>query len=58
LPKKIELLEAEQHTLKVNLETPEFYLQGNEVITAAVNRLQELQEELSRLYRRWEELEA
>jgi ATP-binding cassette subfamily F protein uup len=58
LPKKIELLEAEQHALSVNLETPEFYLQASEAITTAVNRLQELQEELSRLYRRWEELEA
>ncbi|MGE5464262.1 MAG: ATP-binding cassette domain-containing protein [Syntrophothermus sp.] len=57
LPKRIETLEAEQHDLTIKLETPEFYQQEGAVITQAVNRLQELQNELSELYRRWEELE-
>ena len=58
IPGKIELLEAEQHELTVKLETPEFYQQGGEAITQAVNRLEELHKELAVLYQRWGELEA
>ncbi|MEO7839750.1 MAG: ribosomal protection-like ABC-F family protein [Anaerolineales bacterium] len=58
LPKRIEILEAEQHQLTFKMETPEFYQQDGMVITQAVNRLQELHEELSRLYHRWGELES
>jgi len=58
LPKRIELLEAEQHALNVKMETTEFYQQEGAVITQAVERLQELQEELSTLYQRWTELES
>jgi ATP-binding cassette subfamily F protein uup len=57
LPGKIEMLEAEQHELTVKLETPEFYQQGGETITQAVNRLEELHAELAALYQRWGELE-
>src|SRR5829696_7053488 len=58
LPKKIEMLEAEQHQLNVKMEDPAFYQREGEAITNAVNRLQELQDELSRLYQRWGELES
>ena len=58
LPKRIEMLEAEQHELTVKMETPEFYQQANTQITQAVERLQELQDELSRAYNRWAELES
>jgi ATP-binding cassette subfamily F protein uup len=58
LPKKIEALEAEQHELTIKMENPAFYQQESEVITKAVNRLQELHDELSRLYHRWGELEV
>ena len=58
LPKRIETLEAEQHDLNVKMETPGFYMQDGTVITQAVNRLQELHEELSRLYQRWGQLES
>jgi len=58
LPKQIETLEAEQHELNQRMETPEFYLQDGDLITQAVNRLQELHDELSRLYQRWGELEG
>jgi ATP-binding cassette subfamily F protein uup len=58
LPKRIELLEAEQHDLTVKLETPEFYQRDGTLITQAVHRLQELHEELSALYQRWGELES
>ena len=58
LPKIIQMLEAEQHELTVKMETPEFYQQEAVVITQAVERLQELQEELSSAYHRWGELES
>ena len=57
IPQKIETLEAEQHELTVKLETAEFYQQGGEAITQAVNRLDELHKELAVLYQRWGELE-
>jgi ATP-binding cassette subfamily F protein uup len=57
IPKQIETLEAEQHQLTVSMETPEFYQQNGDVITQAVNRLQEIHDELSHLYHRWGELE-
>jgi ATP-binding cassette subfamily F protein uup len=58
LPKRIEMLEAEQHQLTVKMEDPAFYKQDGAAITQAVNRLEELQEELSRVYQRWAELES
>ena len=58
LPGRIEMLEAEQHQLTVKLEDPTFYQQEGAVITQAVNRLQELHEELSRAYQRWSELDT
>jgi ABC transport system ATP-binding/permease protein len=58
LPRHIEMLEAEQHQLTVELEDPAFYQREGAVITQAVNRLQELHEELSRAYQRWSELES
>ncbi|HEX5809962.1 MAG TPA: ATP-binding cassette domain-containing protein, partial [Anaerolineales bacterium] len=57
LPKKIELLEAEQHELNQKMEDPAFYQKEAGVITSAVSRLEELQKELSQLYHRWGELE-
>jgi ATP-binding cassette subfamily F protein uup len=58
LPGKIEMLEAEQHALNRKMEDPSFYQQEGEVITNAVNRLEELHKELSALYQRWGELES
>jgi len=58
LPGRIEMLEAEQHQLTVKMEDPEFYKEDGATITQAVNRLQELHEELSRVYQRWAELES
>jgi ATP-binding cassette subfamily F protein uup len=58
LPQRIEMLETEQHQLTLKLEDHAFYQQGGEIITQAVNRLQELHEEISRAYHRWTELES
>lgn len=57
LPGRIELLETEHRELHIKMEDPAFYQQEGEVITNAVNRLEEIQKELSRLYQRWGELE-
>jgi len=58
LPKRIEMLEAEQHQLTAKMEDPAFYKQDGAAITQSVNRLEELQEELTRVYHRWAELES
>jgi ATP-binding cassette subfamily F protein uup len=58
LPKQIEMLEAEQHKLSLEMEDPAFYRQEGATITQVVDRLQELHEDLSRLYQRWAELES
>lgn len=58
LPKRIEMLEEEQHQLNVKMEAPSFYQQEGAIITQAVERLQEIHEELSRAYHRWSELES
>jgi len=58
LPKRIGILEEEQHQLNLKMEDPVFYKQAGVAIIQAVNRLQELNEELSRLYHRWGELES
>ena len=58
LPGRIQMLEEEQNQLTVQMESPAFYQQEGPVITQAVERLQDLHEELSRLYQRWGELES
>jgi ATP-binding cassette subfamily F protein uup len=58
LPKRIEILEREQHQLTVQMEAPAFYQQEGEKITQAVNRLEEIQKELSQAYQRWGELDS
>ena len=57
LPQRIEALEAEQHRLSSAMADPAFYQQENAEITRAVNRLKELEQELSQAYARWETLE-
>lgn len=58
LPKRIEMLEAEQSQLTAQMEAPAFYQQEGEKITQAVNRLEEIQKELSQAYQRWGELDS
>ncbi|HAV76607.1 MAG TPA: ABC transporter ATP-binding protein, partial [Anaerolineae bacterium] len=57
IPKRIEGLENEQNQLTVKMEAPGFYQQDGAVITQAVERLEQIHDELSRLYHRWGELE-
>ncbi len=57
LPKKIEMLETEQHQLAESMASPAFYQRDNAEITQTVERLKALEAELALAYQRWEELE-
>jgi len=57
MPGKIEALEAEQVAISQRMADPGFY-QGEEAeITQTAERMKTIEEELSALYARWEELE-
>lgn len=57
LPKKIEVLEAEQLELQKKIADPEFYQQGAAIITQVTTRLNELEQALAEAYERWAMLE-
>jgi ATP-binding cassette subfamily F protein uup len=57
LPQRIEKLEADIHSLTVEIAAPAFYQQDSAEITQVVNRLKDMQDELTQAYHRWEELE-
>jgi ABC transport system ATP-binding/permease protein len=58
LPQKIEALEVEQSELHKLMGDGDFYRQPGEKITAAMERLQALNNDLEACYTRWETLEA
>lgn len=59
LPKRIEQLETEQAELHENMADPSIYQQGDSAkITGMQERLQAIESELEKVYKRWEELEA
>jgi len=57
LPRRIEALEAEQQELYQRMADPGFYKQEGEIIVQANQRLEQLKQELTAAYQRWEELE-
>ncbi len=57
LPRRIEILEAEQSGLTAQLGDPELYAQ-RDAAQAAQLRLREVERELREAYRRWEALES
>jgi ATP-binding cassette subfamily F protein uup len=57
LPARIEALETEQNALQDKMASPDFYQQAVEQISVASERLRQLDDELTRAYTRWEELE-
>jgi ATP-binding cassette subfamily F protein uup len=57
LPQRIEKLEADIHSLTVEMAAPAFYQPDSAEITRVVNQLKEMQDELTQAYHRWEELE-
>jgi ATP-binding cassette subfamily F protein uup len=58
LPGKIEALEAEQAQLHTAMGNADFYRQPADKITAALERLQAVNNELEACYTRWESLES
>jgi ATP-binding cassette subfamily F protein uup len=57
LPEQIERLENEQQNLYARLADPALYKEGGAGVVQAKARLETIQQELPRLYARWEELE-
>ncbi|MDO8753477.1 MAG: ATP-binding cassette domain-containing protein, partial [Anaerolineales bacterium] len=57
LPKRIEKLEADVHSLTAVMAEPAFYQQDSAEIARMVDQLKEMQAELAQAYHRWEELE-
>lgn len=57
LPARIEALESEQAELHRTMADPAFYKQDPASISQIANRLKRLEEELSRSYARWQQLE-
>lgn len=58
LPKKLELLEAQQHQLHSQLADPGFYQQDPDIVKKIVERSGKVDAELASLFKRWEELEG
>jgi ATP-binding cassette subfamily F protein uup len=58
LPGQIEALEHEQAEIGAHMSRRDYHLQGPDHARAARDRLQEISDELQRLYARWEALEA
>lgn len=56
LPDLIDQLESEQSELQAEMSTPDYFKRGGDEISVATNRLQEISNELERIYERWEEL--
>ena len=57
LPAHIEALETEHTELSERMADPSFHRQDADTVASASRRLEELEAELERAYRRWEELE-
>lgn len=58
LPAAIEELEAEQQKLHADMADPDFYRSSGDKVAGVKERLEELEKELAKAYKRWEELEA
>jgi ATP-binding cassette subfamily F protein uup len=58
LPARIEALETEQSELQLSMSQANFYRQPSPAITAALERLEALGNELEECYARWQSLES
>jgi ATP-binding cassette subfamily F protein uup len=58
LPQRIEVLEAKQSALVAEMAEGDFYKQARERITATMERLELLRQELENCYERWQFLES
>ena len=57
LPKRIEELEQQQQTLTEQTAQPDFYRQDQQQITATLQQIEQVEQELGEAYERWEQLE-
>lgn len=58
IPQKIEKLEARKHDLQMQMAAPDFYQQESQKSDKIINEFNKLEEDLERLYQRWEELDS
>ena len=58
LPGKIEGLETEQQNLYTQMSAPDFYTREGSAIAQTKKRLEELEADIERAYKRWEKLQA
>jgi ABC transport system ATP-binding/permease protein len=58
LPQKIEKLEAKRHELQEKTNDAAFYKNSQDMITQALNELNQLNAEIEQAYARWEQLET
>lgn len=58
LPKKIELMEAEQEGLQQQVNAPDFFQKDADATQATLNQLADIEKRLSVAYARWDELES
>jgi ATP-binding cassette subfamily F protein uup len=58
LPAAIEALESEQRALAARIAGPEFYKEGKETIARSLERVDDLQRQLAKVYARWAELDG
>jgi ABC transport system ATP-binding/permease protein len=58
LPARIEVLEAEQRALASTIAGPQFYKESAGSIAGTMDRLAEVERELSKLYSRWDVLDS
>jgi ABC transport system ATP-binding/permease protein len=58
LPAAIEALEHEQRVLNATVAGPEFYKESADAINRTLARVEELQQELTEAYLRWDQLES
>ncbi len=56
LPAQIEVLEKEQQDIYTLLADPAFYKDEGEKVASAKSRMEQLENDLPKLYERWEEL--
>jgi len=58
LPRRIEELDAEQQQIIAAMADPAFYRNSGDKVSATRARLDALEKELAKVYKRWDELEA
>jgi len=58
MPKKIQLLEADQTSLHAKMADPNFFKQPAAKLTESTARLATVEQQLAKLYSRWEVLES